>query len=50
MAQIKLTYFDINGGRGEPIRLAFHLGNIAFEDDRFNFAQFPEIKKLSCLR
>ncbi|SET07396.1 glutathione S-transferase family protein [Thalassotalea agarivorans] len=45
MAQIKLTYFDINGGRGEPIRLAFHLGNIAFEDNRFNFAQFPEIKK-----
>ena len=40
MSQIKLTYFDVDGGRGEAIRLALHIGNIAFEDHRFAFADF----------
>ena len=39
MSHLKLTYFDIQGGRAEPARLAMHIGNIAFEDYRFDFAQ-----------
>ena len=31
---LKLTYFDFDGGRGEPARLALHLGGIKFDDDR----------------
>ncbi len=34
MAKIKLNYFDFDGGRGEPARLALHMGGIAFEDHR----------------
>lgn len=40
---LKLTYFDIPGGRAEPARLALHLGNIEFEDFRFSFDRFKEI-------
>ena len=40
MTQYKLTYFDVDGGRAESIRLAFHLGNIPFEDERWSFADF----------
>ena len=45
MAQLKLTYFDFHGGRGEPARLALHIGGIAFEDSRFAFPQFAEVRK-----
>jgi glutathione S-transferase len=45
MYKLKLTYFDFNGGRGEPARLAMHIGNIAFEDFRFPFSEFTELKK-----
>jgi glutathione S-transferase len=34
VAKLKLTYFDLHGGRGEPARLALSIGGIAFEDDR----------------
>src|SRR5689334_13473405 len=34
MAKLKLTYFDLDGGRGEPARLALHIGGIVFEDQR----------------
>lgn len=40
MPHLKLTYFDIHGGRGEPARLAMYLGNIDFEDDRISFQEF----------
>lgn len=40
MTHYKLTYFDVNGGRAESIRLAFHLGNIPFEDERWSFPEF----------
>ena len=30
----KLTYFDIDGGRGEVLRIAFHAAKIEFEDHR----------------
>ncbi|ALT79659.1 glutathione S-transferase [Paucibacter sp. KCTC 42545] len=45
MPQLKLTYFDTHGGRGEPARLAMRIGNIPFEDDRFPFAEFAEVRK-----
>lgn len=45
MSQLKLTYFDVHGGRGEPARLAFHIGGIAFEDCRLAYAQFAEARK-----
>jgi glutathione S-transferase len=34
MAKLKLTYFDFDGGRGEPARLALHISGIPFEDER----------------
>lgn len=45
MSQLTLTYFDIHGGRGEPARLALHIGGIPFEDKRFAFADFAEVRK-----
>ena len=45
MSQLKLTYFDFHGGRAEPARLALHIGGIAFEDSRFGFADFAEVRK-----
>jgi len=45
MATYKLTYFDFDGGRGEPIRIAFHAAGIAFEDNRLSFAQFSEMRQ-----
>jgi glutathione S-transferase len=45
MTQLKLTYFDFHGGRAEPARLALHLGGIAFEDHRFAFPEFAEVRK-----
>ena len=40
MPKLKLTYFDIHGGRAEPARLALYLGGVAFEDDRISFQEF----------
>ena len=37
MPKLKLTYFDFDGGRGEPVRLALVLGGVPFEDDRVKF-------------
>ena len=34
MPRLKLSYFDFQGGRGEPARLALAIGGIPFEDDR----------------
>ncbi|AZP14162.1 glutathione S-transferase [Undibacterium parvum] len=45
MPQLKLTYFDFHGGRGEPARLAMHIGGIAFEDHRFAYPEFAELRK-----
>lgn len=45
MSQLKLTYFDIHGGRAEPARLAMAIGGVAFEDHRFTFAEFAEVRK-----
>lgn len=44
MSTIKLTYFNLDGGRAEPIRLALSIAGIEFEDNRISFPQFGEIK------
>lgn len=45
MSQLKLSYFDFHGGRAEPARLAFTIGGIAFEDHRFAYPEFAEVRK-----
>ena len=45
MPQLKLSYFDVNGGRAEPIRLAFHIGEVKFDDHRFGYEDFQEERK-----
>ncbi|MFT5115603.1 MAG: glutathione S-transferase [Parasphingorhabdus sp.] len=44
MSNIKLTYFDIDGGRAEPLRLAFFIGGIDFEDHRISFSEFRDMR------
>ena len=44
MAKLKLTYFDFDGGRGEPARLALHIGGIAFEDHRITGKDWPAFR------
>lgn len=44
MTDYTLTYFDIDGGRGDPIRLAFHIASIPLEDRRIGFEQFAQLK------
>lgn len=44
MSKIKLTYFDIDGGRAEPTRIAMSIAGIDFEDCRVSFAQFREMR------
>lgn len=45
MTDYRLTYFDIDGGRAEPIRLTFHIAGIEFEDIRISFQEFGEMRK-----
>lgn len=45
MAKLKLTYFDFDGGRGEPARLALHIGGIAFEDQRIAGKDWPAMRE-----
>lgn len=42
MSNYKLTYFDFDGGRGEPVRIALHAAGIKFEDIRWSFPEFGE--------
>lgn len=44
MTKLKLSYFDFDGGRGEPARLALHIGNIPFEDHRIGPKDWPQFR------
>lgn len=44
MPAYKLTYFDFDGGRGEPARIAFHAAGVEFEDHRVSFPEFQELR------
>ena len=44
MTLFKLTYFNIDGGRGESIRLALHIGDLEFEDVRLTGSEFREAR------
>ena len=39
-----MTYFDFHGGRGEPIRIAFHKAGIELEDHRISFEEFMKTR------
>ena len=45
MSSYKLTYFDFDGGRAEPVRIAFHAAGIDFEDNRLSFPDFNEMRQ-----
>lgn len=44
MPKLVLTYFDFDGGRGEPARLALHIGGVAFEDKRIPGPEWPKFR------
>lgn len=41
---IKLSYFDFSGSRGEECRLAFFIAGVEFEDNRIGFKDWASIK------
>jgi len=45
MPTYKLSYFDMDGGRAEPVRIAFHCAGIAFEDERISFPDFGKFRE-----
>lgn len=45
MTSYKLTYFDFDGGRGEPIRIALHAAGFNFEDNRLSFPEFGRMRQ-----
>ena len=45
MSDYKVTYFDIDGGRGGPLRITLHAAGLAFEDIRWSFPEFGEKRK-----
>ena len=44
MSKIKLSYFDMSGGRGEPVRIAMSIAGIEFEDERISFPEFGKMR------
>jgi glutathione S-transferase len=45
MTDYRLSYFDIDGGRAEPVRIAFHAAGIPFEDHRLSFEEFGQTRQ-----
>ena len=45
MPRYKLTYFDFDGGRGEPVRIAFHAAGVDFDDHRISFDEFMKVRE-----
>jgi glutathione S-transferase len=45
MTDYRLSYFDVDGGRAEPVRIALHAAGIPFEDHRLSFQEFGETRK-----
>jgi glutathione S-transferase len=45
MTDYRLTYFDVDGGRAEPLRIALHAAGIPFEDHRLSFQEFGETRE-----
>jgi glutathione S-transferase len=50
MPKLKLTYFDFDGGRGEPARLALRIGGVPFEDHRIPGPEWPKHRDSMPLR
>lgn len=44
MSKFKLTYFDFDGGRGEPARLVLSIAGIEFEDRRVPLDAWSDLK------
>jgi len=44
MSNVKVTYFDIAGSRGEEVRLALVLAGVSFDDERIDRDTFARIK------
>lgn len=42
MTTLKLSYFDFDGGRGEPVRMALRLEGIDFEDHRIAISEWSK--------
>ena len=45
MDKIKFTYFDIDGGRGEPTRIVMSMAGVEFEDHRISFEEFRNLRE-----
>ena len=44
MPNVKLIYFDFDGGRGEDCRLALTIAGVDFVDERISFGQWSAVK------
>jgi len=44
VSDLKVTYFDFAGSRGEEVRLALVLAGVPFEDNRIPRGDFPALK------
>ncbi len=44
MADMKVTYFDFTGSRGEEVRLALTIAGVPFDDNRIDRATFAKLK------